>query len=140
MELYAKCYLNNLSKRWSQTDIKTIAFYTHLSHLFPLAQWENNSFNKLKAPLGTHCLAPMNCPVKTFTYLSLNSTITGTEITDLQLLCEGSSHQLMQVTFWDYRVVSFESKILTNHYFQFSDIFYLMILINCYFGNICGNK
>ena len=74
MELYAKCYLNNLSKRWSQTDIKTIAFYTHLSHLFPLAQWENNSFNKLKAPPGTHCLAPMNCPVKTFTYLSLNSS------------------------------------------------------------------
>ena len=31
----------------------------------------------------------------------LNSTVTqtGTEITDLQLLCKGSSHQLMQVTF-----------------------------------------
>ena len=31
--------------------------------------------------------------------MSLNSTKTGTEITDLQLQCVCSSHQLMQVMF-----------------------------------------
>ena len=41
-------------------------------------------------------------PVGLFTHYvvsTLNSTITGTEISDLQLLCEGSSHQLMLVIF-----------------------------------------
>ena len=63
---------------------------------------------------GTHLVITRSNGITPY---PLNSTITGTEITDLQLQCVCSSHQLMQVMIWDYRVVSLQSKILTNHYF-----------------------
>ena len=68
-------------------------------------------------------------------YTSLNSTITETEIMDLQLKNEGSSHQLMpgfifETTVW----FTFKSNF-SQPLFLFNDIFYLMIVVNCTFLN-----
>ena len=75
-----------------------------------------------------------------YTARTQNSTKTGTEIMDFQLKIVDPIISQWQHLFLRLQSSFFLNKILTSYYFEFNDIFYLMIQINCSFVNICRNK